>query len=314
MLAQCDGLGSRTGEAHALIFDPVQKFESDRHSQFSRCRRGRRAHVRGIVDQRRVGFVADSRDQWDLARGSSANDNFLVKAPEVFDATTTAGDDDDVWSGERSTRGHLVEPFDGVGHLRSAVFALDGDGPNEHFARETIPQTVKDIADDCASWGRHNADHFGQIGQGAFAFCREQSLGSESGLTFFQHRHKCTSTRRANIFDVELVFRLRAKGRQAASGDNFHPFFGHVGQFGNLAFPADRRNYASVVLEVEIHVTRAGNDHAANLAFDTDVAKFTFERAFDRPRNFRDGKFMCVVVRLFEKVHLLALVIFVLQP
>ena len=39
LLAQCDGLGSRTGEAHALIFDPVQKFESDRHSQFSRCRR-----------------------------------------------------------------------------------------------------------------------------------------------------------------------------------------------------------------------------------------------------------------------------------
>jgi hypothetical protein len=59
----------------------------------------RRAQVGGKVDQRGVGFMPHRRDQRDLAGGGGAHHDFLVEAPEVFEAAAAARDDHQVGRG-----------------------------------------------------------------------------------------------------------------------------------------------------------------------------------------------------------------------
>jgi hypothetical protein len=113
-------------------------------------------------------------------------------------------------------------------------------------------------------------------------------------LARLQHRHQRAGACGFDVLDLQLVFRLPAQGGDAAGGDDLHPLFGAHGHAGDLALPADRGDDRAVILEVEIHVARARDGHAADLAAHADAAEFALEHAFDRARKLGDGEFMRV--------------------
>ena len=69
------------------------QFVAHRHCHFGRRRRRRRTHIRCKIDQRRVGLVADRRNQRDFGFRRSPNDNFLIESPKVLQTAAAARND-----------------------------------------------------------------------------------------------------------------------------------------------------------------------------------------------------------------------------
>ena len=133
-------------QAHAAVFQPtpggagkalVEVAEAlDQLTQYrNRDLRGgswrRRAPVGGMVDQRGVGLVADSRNQRDAGLRRGPYDDLLVEGPQVLQAAATAGDDQHVRPGQvRIERRQGVKAADGRRDLTCRTLALHRDRPD----------------------------------------------------------------------------------------------------------------------------------------------------------------------------------------
>ncbi len=83
---------------------------ADRHRHLGGARRGRRAAIRDVVDQRGVGLVPHRRDQRDRAREGGADDALLVEGPEILDGAAAAGHDEHVRARDRAPGREALKP------------------------------------------------------------------------------------------------------------------------------------------------------------------------------------------------------------
>ena len=266
-----------------------------RHRHLGGGGRGRGAAVGGVVDERRVGLVADGGDERDGAGGGGAHHRFVGEGQQVLDRTAAARDDEDVRARDRAAGFERVEAGDGGGDLRRRALPLHGDRPDEDAAREAIGEAVENVADDRADRRGDDADHLRQMRQRLFAGGVEEAFGGEPGAPFLQHLHDRADAGEFEPLDDDLIRRFARIGGEAAGGDDLHPLLRLHLQLGIGAAPDDGVDLRALVLQREIGVAR-GMDaaKARDLAAHPDIAEAVLDGALQRLREFADGEFQRV--------------------
>ena len=202
------------------------KIGANGNGHFSGTRGRWRATVSGVIDQGPIGFMAYGGNQRDHAVGGGTNDDFFVKAPEVFERAATTRDDQKIGAWDSACFGQRVEALNGVGNFCCTGFALDADGPHQNMTREAIGQAMQNIADNGTGWRSDHADDGRQKRQELFARVREQAFGGEPLTALLQLREQSADTGGLKRFNHDLIARFTCKGRDLAGGYDFHAIFG----------------------------------------------------------------------------------------
>ncbi len=137
----------RARQTRAVLHDIGQQLGAHRHRHLGGGRGRRRPPVGGMIDQGRVGLMADGGDQRDAARRGGPHDDLLIEGPEILQAAAAPGDDQEIGPRQAPAREHGVEPGDGGGDLILRPLALDQHRPDQHPAREAVGQAMQDVAD-----------------------------------------------------------------------------------------------------------------------------------------------------------------------
>ena len=196
----------------------------DRHRHLGGRGRRRRAHVGGEVDQRRVGLVADRRDERDRALGRGAHHHLLVERPQILDRAAAARDDQQVGPRHRAAGWQRVEAADRGRDLVGAGLALHRHRPDQHAAREAVLEPVQDVADHRAGRRGDDADHARQERQ------RRLRAASNSPSAASLRRRSSSSAISApspagsSALDDDLVFRAARIGGERPVRDHLQPF------------------------------------------------------------------------------------------
>src|SRR5262245_49157342 len=98
-----------------------------------------------MIDQRPVGLVTHCGNQRDGALRRCADDDLLVKAPQILKATATPS-----YNQEIGPVRHGIETANGGGDFSRRRLALNSDRPDQYVARKAIVESVQDIMNDCA--------------------------------------------------------------------------------------------------------------------------------------------------------------------
>ncbi len=280
------------GEPKLELAGDLDEIGIFRHGPFGGLRGRGRARVGDEIDQRPVGLVADGGDDGNGARGHGADDDFLVEAPEIFQAAATAGDDQHVGARDFAARLNGIEAAHGGRDLGGAAFALHAHGPDEHARRKALLEAVQHVADDGAGGAGDDADDPGQVRQRLLAAFLEQAFGGEALLALLELHHEGAEAGGLERFDDDLIFRRAGERRDLADGNDLHAFLGLDLELAPGAAPDDGLDLGLVVLEGKVAVARGvGAAIARNLAAQPHVAEAVLERAFDRVRQLGDGEF-----------------------
>ena len=123
---------------------------TDRHRHFGRSRRRRRAHVRGEVDQSRVGLMTHSRDERDRRFRRGPHDFLLVEGPQILDRAAAASNDQQVGTRHGAAGLRAPKPRMACSDLGRCTLTLNRHRPDDDVCRAAILQPVQDVADDGA--------------------------------------------------------------------------------------------------------------------------------------------------------------------
>jgi len=148
--------------ARARLHQRRGKLRANRHGEFGRGGRRRRAAVGRMVDQGPVRLVADGRDQRNRAPRSGPHGNLLVKAHQVFERPAAARHDQHVRPGNPAGFRQRVKTVDRRRDLVGRRLALHPDGPDDDADRKSVGKAVEDVANDRSGRGRDDADHLRQ--------------------------------------------------------------------------------------------------------------------------------------------------------
>ena len=107
-----------------------------------------------------------------------------------------------------------IEAGDGGGDIGGGAVALHAHRPDQHVARETVGQTMQNVANDRAGRRGDDADHRRQMRQELLARFVEQPLGGQPPLALFEQRHQRAETRRLERLHDDLILRAAGIGRQ----------------------------------------------------------------------------------------------------
>ena len=187
--------------------------------------RRRRAHVGGVVDQRRVGLVADRGNERDFASAAARTTISSLKLHRS--------------SSEPPPRATISTSGLGTGSL--AVSALKPRIAAATSAAEVSPCTR--TGQTMTRTGKRSASRWrmsrmtapvgevttpttrGKIGKLDFARRVEQAFGLQRAAARVEERHQRADARRLQRLDDELVRRLAGKCGNLAGGDDLHAFF-----------------------------------------------------------------------------------------
>jgi hypothetical protein len=248
------------------------------------------AEVGNEVADGEVDFVADGTDNWEGTGGDGVGENFFVELPEVFEAATTASEDQDI-EGELLL-GVIVEGGEGLDHFSGGSAALDADGEEDDFgAGAASLEDVEEIAQSGTGGGGDEAEAAGEGGQGAFALGSEESGGGEF---FFEGGEAGLEGALADFFDEFDDHLDLAAG--FVNGD-FTPGadFEAIAEFesaqrAGISREEDAGELRGFVFEGEVVVAGGLAAVVGNLAFDPDEAEGGFEGAADAGGDFADGE------------------------
>ena len=148
------------------------------------------------------------------------------------------------------------------------------------MTRESICETMENVADHGAGRRGDHADYARQIRQRFFVFVVEQSLGGQFLPALFQERHQRADARGLDRVDHDLIGRFSGIGRDLAGRDYFHALFGLEAHPSERALPDDGVDPRTLVLQAEIDVTRGMRAPVVeDLAAQPDIG----ERLLHRP-------------------------------
>ena len=244
------------------------------------------ATIGGKVDQCPVRLVANGGDKGDGRGGGGAHHGFVIEAPEIFQASTPARDDNEIGTGERTLP---VQPGYSRGDLRAARFALHAHRPYDEVDWKAIAHAVDDVSDHRTGRRRDDTDRARHGGEGTLALLREQPFRRQLRLALLQQRHQCTGPGGLQRFDDQLV--LGAIGRHLAGGDDLHALLGLELELPERALPDYRVDPRAIFRQREVRMPRRMRPAVAgDLAPNADVTVGILERTLHRPRDLRNGK------------------------
>ena len=276
---------------HAVVelSEPMRELGADRHHEFRGGRGRGRPPVGGMVDQRRVGLVADRRDQGNAAGRRGAHHDLLVEGPQVLERAAAARHDQDVRARHRAGLGQGVEAGDRGRDLLGGELALHRDRPQQNPARKALGQAVQHVADHRAAWRGHDPDHLRQERQALLARDVEQPLCGELLLALLEQSHERADASRREPVDDQLVLRAARIGGDAAGRHDLEAVLRFERQAQRRAAPAHGVEAGGVVLEREVAVAGGVLLEPRDLAAHPNVAVAVLERAFERRRQLADG-------------------------
>ena len=269
----------------------TNQFGTHRDRHFSGSGWGWGPPVRGKIDQRGIGFMADGRDQRNGAGSSSAHHLFFIESPKILNRATAASDNQNVGPWHGSADFKSVEAFDCRGDLACSLIALHQNWPYQHVTGEPVGEPVQDIANHCTRGRGHNADDLRQIGQGSLALLGEQTLGHELLAAFLKQGHEGANASGFHAIDHDLVARLARESGHLAGTNHFKALFWLDFQPRGHALPDHPVEHGFVVFEVEIDVARAGPADTTKLTAHADIAEGFFDRSFERKGKLRNAEF-----------------------
>ena len=242
------------------------------------CRR-RCAQVGGKVGQRHVGFVANTADDGDGARGNGADEVGVVVRPQVFEAAAAADEQ------QRVAFAAAVGSLDLPDELRRCLFALDERGVDDDAdQRVAAAQGGEGIVDGGAARAGDDADLSRRGRDGALARGIETTFGGEHVAAAFEFGFERADARRFNLVEDELV----VAARLIEGGAAMHAHREAVGQFARrqaeaVAVALEQRagDLRRIILEGEVKMAGGGAAQIADFAFDPDIAVITFKLGAD---------------------------------
>ena len=137
----------RAGDPAAEIGEARQQLVAHRRRQLGGGGRRRRAQIGGVVDQRPIGLVADGGNERDVALRRGPHHDLLVEAPQVFERSAAARDDEHVGSRDRAAGRQRVEAADRLRDLSRRCFPLHPHRPHQHVDGKAIGEAMQDVAD-----------------------------------------------------------------------------------------------------------------------------------------------------------------------
>ena len=268
-----------------------EQFGAHRHRQFGRSGRRGRPEVGREVDQRRVGLMADRRDQRDGGAGCRAHDRFLIEGPEVLQRTAAPCHDQHVGAHLRRQCSHAVHGFGDP--LRRAL-ALHRHGPDQHMAGEALAQPVQDVVQHRPAERGDDADALRQERNGPLAVRVEQPLFGKAAAALLQQLQQRAFAGEVERIHDKLVGGARAIGRHPPGRDDLHAVFRAESEPARRAAPAHGVQHVPVILQVEVEVAGGGALEARNLAAHADARKFGLQIAANGCRDLADTVFRYV--------------------
>ena len=205
VLLAVEQAGHRAVQPGARHPDQAQLLGEVRDQPLRRVGRRRRAYVRDIVDQRRVGLVPDRGDHRGAAGEDRAAERLVGEGQQVLDAAAAAGQHDHV------DRGVLVEYAQRVDHLAHRARTLHRHVDHPELDRWPAPARVgQDVPLGRAGPASDQSDPAGQERRPALARRVEQALRGEQLLQPFQSGQQ--------LAEADLPDLVGAQAQRAASG------------------------------------------------------------------------------------------------
>ena len=171
LFAPSHDIGQTLRRPGALGTGFSQQFQTHRHRQFSRSTWGWCAYIRNKINQCRISFMTHSGNQRNLRGRRCACNDFFIEPPKILNRPPATRNDQQIWPRQSPSRCHRIEPGNSARHFGGAIGPLHRNRPNQDFTRETVTQTVQNIANHRAGGRGHNPNHIRQKGQSLFA-CR----------------------------------------------------------------------------------------------------------------------------------------------
>ena len=132
----------------------VERFEAGKeltaigHGDFGSGTGCGRAEVGGEVSDGKIDLMSDGGNDGDGRGRDGAGDDFFVEAPEVFEGTAAASDDEKIAVGEIEAFG-MRKGVNGSRDFAFGTFSLDADGQEEKFhPGRAAADDMLDILDD----------------------------------------------------------------------------------------------------------------------------------------------------------------------
>ena len=283
--AAFEGGGGEVAEGVGATSEAVSLFNEGARDELGGGGRGLGAAVGGEVAEGEVGFVADGGDDGDGRGGDGADEVFVIEAPQVFKAATTAADDEEVENFQARGDGELGEDFgDGLA-------ALDLGGEDDEAAPPVAPaEDADEVAHGGAGGGSDEANGARARRERTLALGGEEALGGEAGFEFFKFELEAAQAVLEDEADDELVGTARLVNGNLAEGEELEAI-AHVEPGAKGVGPEeDAGELAAGVLEGEVEVAAGLAAEIGDLAAYPDFGYRGFEQVLDPAGELGDGE------------------------
>jgi hypothetical protein len=282
------------GAARQAI-DAADHLGAHRHRDLGGSGRCWSPAVGGKIDQRHVGFMADSGDQRDRAVSRRPHDNLFVERPQILNGPAAARHDKDLGPGDRAIAREGVESANGGGDLIRGAIALHPHRPHQNAGQKAVGKPVEDVANDRPGRRCDDADDRRQIRQALLTGLIKKALRRQLALALFQERHQRPDAGRRQTLDDDLIGRTARISGEPAGGHDLKPFFGLDAHAGERHLPDHRVDARALILESEIGMARRLRPAiAGDFAANPHVIVGVLDCALQRRREFGDGPLRCV--------------------
>ena len=249
---------------------------------------GGSAEIGDKIGNREINLVPHGRDHGQGRRGDGASHHLFVEAPEVFQGTTTPGQQEQVQWFMRGAP--AVESINGRNDFRRGSLALDPTGGEDNLETGVPPaDDVEDILQRGPGGRSDDANAVRVRGQGPLSFGSKESLGGQLLLESFEGGLKGAE---AFGFDAGYPQLVRAAGfidGEFPAQDNLSAVADGAAIGPGLAPKEHAIQLRAGVLEDEVKVSAGLLAEVGDLAANIDRGEFLFDQALDPGGQVGDG-------------------------
>lgn len=251
--------------------------------EFGGCTGGGRAQVGDKIRDGKIGLVSHGRNHRENAAGDGAGDDFFVERPEIFNAASSATND------EKIDGRVFLKLIDGGSDFLGGAFALDFDGQQiKPHPGGATGEDGEHILQSSAGGGGHEADGLGKAWEGPFACGIEETFGVENA---FESLEACLQRPLPLGLDAlhdELILAAGFVNGDFAFNQHSHAVFDFLA--GGGAGKPDAGELGAFVFESKIMMARGLATMIGDFATDGDFADAFFQETANPAGEFTDGK------------------------
>src|ERR1700683_946861 len=280
-----DAISHLFGERSAEFGDLFIEFAPCLDNEFGGSRRRGGAYVGDKVGDGEIGFVADAADDRNRGIGNRARDRFLVERPKIFERTSAASQNQDVY-------GLLaIEELQGADDLEGGAIALNAHGiQRQVHVVKTASKNAHDVANGGTCRRCDQTDATRQKRERLFSLRGEQTLGFQALFQLIEGQLQRAQADRLDALDVDLIFAAGFVDADGTAHSDVEAIFGAEFHESQLVLEADATDLGAVVFEGAIHVARRGFVAVGEFAFDKDVGEVADKEVADLAGQLAHGE------------------------